>query len=397
VRSVLAGLLAVVLVASVTSGAGAVDLSDLPPSYADDIADAQSAADAAAAELAEAETELGRLEAEIDAVRQRADDTEARLAELRLQVQEVAVSRYTRTGTEVPLIGDADINRQARANALARFVTQDDADAIDEYRAATEDLELARAELDDLVERQRDVLADLEARRGALTEELERLQALEAERQAEIARRQEAERRRQEEERRRREAAEAARRAEAAAAEAASQRTATTTTAGAAAAPSPGPVAPPETESPDDPPAPAPTPAPAPAPASPSGWICPVQGPHSFVDTWGAPRSGGRRHKGVDMMASTGTPVVAPVSGNVTHRGNSIGGLSFHLYGDDGNYYYGTHLSAYGNAGYVSAGTVVGYVGDSGNARGIPHLHFEIHPGGGAAVNPTPTVRAHCP
>jgi murein DD-endopeptidase MepM/ murein hydrolase activator NlpD len=122
-----------------------------------------------------------------------------------------------------------------------------------------------------------------------------------------------------------------------------------------------------------------------------------VQGPHSFVDTWGAPRSGGRRHKGVDMMASTGTPVVAPVSGNVTHRGNSIGGLSFHLYGDDGNYYYGTHLSAYGNAGYVSAGTVVGYVGDSGNARGIPHLHFEIHPGGGAAVNPTPTVRAHCP
>lgn len=395
-RSLVAGLLAVVLVASVTNGAAAVDLSDLPPSYAEDIAEAQAAADAAAAELADAETELGRLEGEIDAVRQRTATAEARLADLRRQVQQVAVSRYTRSGTEVPLIGDPDINRQARANALARFVTQDDADAIDEYRAATEDLEVARTELDELVERQRDVLADLEERRGALTDELERLQALEAERQAEIARRQEEERRRQEEERRRQEAAEAARRAEAAAAEAAADRSRSATTV-APSRPTPSPA--PATESPATP-DPAPTPS---APSTPDGpiasgsWICPVQGPHSFVDTWGAPRSGGRRHKGVDMMAATGTPVVAPVSGDVTHRGNSIGGLSFHLYGDDGNYYYGTHLSAYGNAGRVEAGTIVGYVGDTGNARGIPHLHFEIHPGGGAAVNPTPTVRAHCP
>lgn len=97
------------------------------------------------------------------------------------------------------------------------------------------------------------------------------------------------------------------------------------------------------------------------------------------------------------MMAAMGTPTVAPVSGTVTHRGNSIGGLSYHLYGDDGNYYYGTHLSAYGASGRVSAGTVIGYVGDSGNAAGIPHLHFEIHIGGpGNAVNPYPTVRSAC-
>ena len=126
---------------------------------------------------------------------------------------------------------------------------------------------------------------------------------------------------------------------------------------------------------------------------------CPVKGDHNFIDSWGFARSGGRRHKGVDILASTGTPIVAPVTGRVEYRSNSVGGRSFHLWDELGNYYYGTHLSGYGDVvGEVQAGQVIGYVGDDGNAAGIPHLHFEIHPGGrgSAAINPFPDTASVC-
>ena len=136
------------------------------------------------------------------------------------------------------------------------------------------------------------------------------------------------------------------------------------------------------------------------SPSSGGGIVCPVQGPVHFTDTWGAARSGGRTHKGVDMMAAYGTPTVAPVSGRVEHRGSSLGGLSWYVYGDNGHTYYGTHLSGYANqgVGWVAAGTVIGYVGTSGNAPdNAPHLHFEFHPGGGEPVNPYPLAAAACP
>lgn len=127
-------------------------------------------------------------------------------------------------------------------------------------------------------------------------------------------------------------------------------------------------------------------------------WVCPVQGPRAFTNDWGQPRSGGRRHQGTDILSPRGTPIVANVSGTVSPHNSGLGGISYYLRGDDGNTYFGTHLDRLsGASGRVSAGTVIGFNGNSGNARGGPtHLHFEIHPGGGGPVNPYPTVARYC-
>jgi murein DD-endopeptidase MepM/ murein hydrolase activator NlpD len=135
-------------------------------------------------------------------------------------------------------------------------------------------------------------------------------------------------------------------------------------------------------------------PPPPPAPV----WLCPISSPVRFGDTYGEGRSGGWRHLGVDMTAPLGTPTVAPVSGSVRYSRDSAGGLSWHLDGDDGIYYYGTHLSRFGSVtGHVDQGTVIGYVGQSGNAS-MPHLHLEIHPAGinTPSINPTPAAMKAC-
>lgn len=126
-----------------------------------------------------------------------------------------------------------------------------------------------------------------------------------------------------------------------------------------------------------------------------SGWICPVAGATYFND-WGFPRSGGRVHTGNDLFAPRGTEVLAPVSGTVEQFIGSIGGMQFRLHGDDGNLYIGSHMDGFDHGGYVSAGTVLGYVGDSGSAKGSrTHLHFEILPQGGTEANPYPTLQRY--
>jgi murein DD-endopeptidase MepM/ murein hydrolase activator NlpD len=127
------------------------------------------------------------------------------------------------------------------------------------------------------------------------------------------------------------------------------------------------------------------------------GMACPVAGPVSFVDSWGAPRDG-HTHQGVDLMAAPGTPVVAIVSGTITYAAyNDSGGNMIFLTGDDGNaYWYMHNQTNLVTGGHVDVGQQIATVGDTGNAAGTPHLHFEYHPGGGAAVNPYPLVASIC-
>jgi murein DD-endopeptidase MepM/ murein hydrolase activator NlpD len=122
---------------------------------------------------------------------------------------------------------------------------------------------------------------------------------------------------------------------------------------------------------------------------------CPVAGPNSFVDSFGWPRVG-HTHQGIDLISPFGTPIVAAHPGVVSFSSSSSGGLQAYVRASSGTYTFYAHLSSYGASGSVGAGTVIGYVGSTGNAGSTNHLHFEYHPGGGAAVNPYQMLLAVC-
>jgi murein DD-endopeptidase MepM/ murein hydrolase activator NlpD len=117
-----------------------------------------------------------------------------------------------------------------------------------------------------------------------------------------------------------------------------------------------------------------------------TGLVIPVAGVRAaeLKDTYGAARSGGRAHKGVDIFAAKGTPVVAAAAGVIVKRdSNAVGGLSVYERDLDGRtIYYYAHLNGW-RAGLkegdlVRQGDVIGYVGSTGNVSGSPHLHFAV-------------------
>jgi murein DD-endopeptidase MepM/ murein hydrolase activator NlpD len=117
----------------------------------------------------------------------------------------------------------------------------------------------------------------------------------------------------------------------------------------------------------------------------------PVEGvPRSaLVDTWGALRSEGRSHEGIDIFAPRGTPVRSATPGVVVRKGwNRLGGKTVTVFGPAGWFHYYAHLNdwdAPATGDWVEAGTVLGYVGDTGNAKGTPpHLHYGIYQSGKA-------------
>ncbi len=127
----------------------------------------------------------------------------------------------------------------------------------------------------------------------------------------------------------------------------------------------------------------------------------PVQGKCYYGDTWGYPRSGGRTHLGVDIMATEGKLLYAVTDGTIdkvyTDYPGSLAGNGVRLRMPDGTYFFYAHMAELAEGielGVpVKAGQALGTLGNTGNS-GTPHLHFEIHPQGGSAINPYPIVKA---
>ena len=360
--------------------------------------ESQRLVDAAQAKANQATQVYGELHADLHLLQDHATEmaasiaaSEAEILGLHDEITELAVARYIHGGQAPSIFNSEDVSRQIFLDALAQHISQGNQDLIEDFRLILDDLALRQEQLVELQEltKQREAEAaaaaielnatydDMASIRNTLQGDLDslnselgglqnlvgrlqsRLPALQAEEtrlEAEIA-------------------------AEKARALLAAQQQAASNSSSSSTARYNGQL----------------------LIRSGPNWVCPVAGPFTHYKDWRAPRAYGGWHKGNDLFGARGTPLVATESGWVVHKYNSVGGDSVHITADSGNYYYYTHLEGYANVGppgghWLEAGTLVGYMGNSGNARTTPvHLHFEFHQGGkGNYVNPYPYVRANC-
>jgi murein DD-endopeptidase MepM/ murein hydrolase activator NlpD len=318
------------------------------------------------------------------------------LAETEQRLEEVAVELYMGSTSlaSLSVLINADDDEFGAGLEYLREVSGVDDSVINQLRIFRRELDTQTIRLAEASDEQEVVTAELEEMAVELLEDLvaaqsvyDELVAQQKREEEERRRREEEERRRQEEERRRQE--EAARQATSTTATTSAQTTSTTagdssttTTGGGEGSTST-------------------TTTTTTSPPSSGNGTCPVAGAVSFSDTWGARRSGGRRHQGVDMIAARGTPLAAIYEGTIKRISNSgLGGKAVWLRANNGDEFYYAHMDDFGSISVgqrVAEGYVVGYNGSTGNASSsLPHLHFEFHPGGGGAVNPYPMVRSVC-
>lgn len=386
----------VAALASLTGAPAGAQADDDPAERAArEIAEARERANQAAEEYFAAEARLERLQLDQEHLQDELAEVLIEVDDLREAVERVAVGRFVASGASgIPLLTDLrEPTEQLHGGVLAEVAAHDGAITMDDYDAAQARLRDQRRQLranEDELDQQQDDLLELQA---AAEAEVERLREIESQRLHEEAvqialeaQQREESRQLAELERRQAEANRARQEQEIAAAATRVSDDSVTGNRGASGGDVGGRTG---GGGPGNNPR-----------AFGSGFVdaymvCPVGGPSGYGDTWGAPRSGGRRHQGVDMLAPTGTPLIAVDSGYVEHKQNRLGGVALVLLGAHGNRYYYAHLSGYeGEPRWVEQGDVVGYIGDSGNATGVPHLHFEIRPGYGVPVNPYPSVRA---
>lgn len=381
----------------------------------------QDKADQLAQRWSQAQLRSEQLTADLTAAEDKLAATTAQYSQIAALLSQIAINRFTGSSSTTMLVVLGDPVGEQQMNTLLSIALDQGSTDLDQVDAVRIDLDKDRERVASLRSQSEQVTQQLTSSQAEIEQHLSELATLREQlKNQEVKRAYDA----QVAKKRRDQEAQQAAAAAAAAASAAAQATpalallrggGTQPTASSPTPPStpatqnptaPNPTAPnPTAKTPTNPtsepaqpnPAPTPVPAPQPPPVVVSGsWICPVAGPTAFGDTWGAPRPGGRTHQGVDMMSAAGTPLVAVVSGIATMHTNALGGNVISLAGSDGNGYYYAHLSAWeGGSRSVSAGEVIGYVGATGDTT-ANHLHFEIHPGGGPAVDPYPTVRQYC-